>query len=313
MRAFSHKYKPQMAIKISMSNYKEREWMVNVMGEKYKNKNADNCIVMNTMPLFLEYAVGVGSLLKYFVIFVIGMFIIVIGMMAIYVLFGEGWLALWHFTVELFTVWQFMERQDMILIAVIVVPFLLWWWGSKCMIRYFRTNRFVAHQNGVRLEKQNGSIQELSYAMLGDCVRSKKIKIGPDWIKIPYEEGSIRLYFGNSKNVVKLLQKLGNKCNFPVPQDELQEAIRKYMLGWFVSYLFGVPCILLGCYVTMIGFMSEGTLSMNEMLGTLLSSKNVLGVAGVIIFLIGVLLKLVYYDAARKCFKPYREYFQVSL
>jgi hypothetical protein len=199
--------------------------MVNVMGEKYKTKNADNCIVMNTMPLFLEYAVGIGSLLKYFMIF---------------------------------------------LITVIVVPFLLWWWGSKCMLRYYRTDRFVAHQDGVRLEKRNGSIQELSYAMLGDCMRSKKIKIGPDWIKIPYGEGSIRLYFGNSKKIVKLLQKLGNKCNFPIPQDELHETIREYMLGWFVSYLFGVPCILLGCYVTVIGCMSEGTLSMNEILSSII-------------------------------------------
>ena len=48
-------------------------------------------VVLDSTPTFLEYVIGIGTELKYFLIMMVIMFVIVLGSLAIYILFGEGW------------------------------------------------------------------------------------------------------------------------------------------------------------------------------------------------------------------------------
>lgn len=266
-------------------------------------------IVMNSTPLFLSNVALVGSMLKYMVIPVLVIIVCVIGWLALYVLFGDGWKALYDFVVDFVTFW---ELEFVIQLFVMFLPFLVWGLFSAWFMKYYKTDYFIVRSEGITMEKRNGRLYVISYPMLKEYISSNKIRIGPDWIQIPCWDLKFRLYSDDKKQVKELIQVLGEKCDFSVPEDELLETLNEYMIGWNVSYRMGIPCVVLGCYITMLSCILEESASMKMFVPTLFSTDNFFGCAGIVILLIGWLLKLVYYSSMRSYFKPYDDYFYVS-
>ena len=263
---------------------------------------------MSGTPLFLEYVIMVGSMMKYFGMFMIILFVFVIVMLALSVLFGDGWKEFGRFFVEFFTFWNFTY---IIQFSLIFLPFVCWWYFSERIMKNRKGKRFFMYEDKVVFEKGNGRKTELSYPALQECIRKKKIRIGPDWVDIPCERGRFRVYDQEKDQVVRLFRLLKEHCDFSYPEEELQETLREYLLGWSISYLIGIPCMLFGCWVSVIGWMSEGVWNLWEIFFMLFTTKNVVGVVGVIIILVGYMLKIIYGDATRKYFKLYKEFIRV--
>ena len=278
--------------------------------KKFQYTNSTmNEVVMDSVSVFLQYVVGVGEMLKYFLILVAFMLVFVMGSLIIYILFGEGCLALWDFILDFFRIW---EPRFVLILFVVFVPFVAWWYFSKYMTKHYKADRFIMKSNKVIIEKRNGVRMEISYPVLKEYIYKRKIYIGPDWISVPYEQGRVRLYSESKNDVEILFRNLADRCDFPAPDEELQATLREYMIGWMISYLFGVPCVLFGCFISIVGWMTEEVWSISGLGYILFSADNFIAVIGVIIILVGYMLKCIYYIAACEYFASYKEWLHVS-
>ncbi len=266
-------------------------------------------VVLDSTPTFLEYVIGIGTVLKYFLIMMLVMSVIVFGSLAIYILFGEGWRALGKFILDIFRSWDY---EALIVVIVMAAPFVAWWYFSKYMMKHYKADRFMMKSNEVIIMKKEGTKLRMSYPVLKEHICREKIHIGPDWISIPCEQGKIRFYSQDKECVKTLIQNLAERCDLPISDDEMLETIREYMIGWVVSYLFGIPCVLLGCYVSLVAWIGEEGQSWSRLGECLFSTDNVCGVIGIAIIFVGYMLKCIYYGDARAYFAPYKEWLRVS-
>lgn len=275
------------------------------------SKSIEKSFELRGTPLLLDYVLGFGAFLKYLGIFVGVLFVIVLCMSAITILASDGFKEFIHFVTGLVTFWKW---DGSLLPAILIfVPFVCWWYFATHIMKDFKGKQYRVHNLGVTIIKNGRFQQEVSYHMIKDAIPRKKVRIGPDWVEIPYENKRFRVYSQDKDDIVSLFHQLRRKCDFSFPIEELEETLKEYMVGWAITYLFGVPCTLFGCYAVVIAFFTEQVFSLSGLVSMLFSKENVIGIVGMAIIFIGYMVKFTYYDLLKRHFKPYKQHIRVSL
>ncbi len=267
---------------------------------------SNNIVVkMNRIPSLAKMVIKIGQFLKY-----LDLSLMVIA------------IAGWKMIVTL------LEKTNPISVVTILAPFILFPLAAMLLKKHYKGSGFRISAGRAYVEQKDGTEEPVTFLELKMGMKNKKINIGPDWIEIPYEtgiiyvtpdwiespyqKGKMRLYSLGKEDVEKLLYIYNNRCGVPCSLENAQERLRRYTVGWRMVYQFGWPCLLVGTYISLVRFMLKGDLSMFGLVRNLFSGQNFLGIGGLVIILIGYVIKLIGFFRLRKDFKPYKDYFHIS-
>lgn len=132
-------------------------------------------------------------------------------------------------------------------------------------------------------------------------------------LEIPYKNGWIKVYAVDKIISPELLQLLEHKCGIKYPMEEIDDMIRETSIGWSLIWLFGISTMVVGTYIMLVCYINEGYFTLERTIYYLFSPTNFLGVAGLYFVGVGFVLKVIYWFSAHKYFRPYKEYFKVTL
>jgi len=299
--------------------------------QQIRTGRSDELVVnMSTMPLLLRVFVFLGCGLKIVGIVLLIMFVLITGMLGCEILFENGIKKFLDFWVDFIIFWNL---ENLFILFMVAGPFVLWYTSAKWLKKHYKEIHFKACEDKVMIEQKVGKPILLTYEELGLSIRTRKIKIGPDWIEIPYDTGirqvspewtegpltekKIRLYSFEKEDIDKLLAYLSRKCDIPY-EKKMKDNIGEYIAGWTMTYFIGWPILLGSIYLCKWIYALEGYKSLWELVEDVadLSWKHewvlVGGLFGIFIILMGYLMKFLFLIRLRKYFKPYKDYFHIS-
>ncbi len=284
-----------------------------------------NVVKISSTPILLRVMIVVGYGLKYLGIFILAMFAVVMVIASGAFLFGDGLKAFVAFWKDFITFWNI---ENLLLLVGFVCPFFLWYAFGKWMKKHHKERTLRAYADKVIIESKDGKEISLTYEELGMSIRTRKIRIGPDWIEIPYDTGmihvspewiespiqeeKIRLYSLDKSDIGRLLALLSRHAGIPYEGLKMKENIKEYIIGWTIIYFVGWPIVLLSTYITACIYIAEKYESLFGLVRTIFSDQNPIALFSISIIIIGYLLKGWIYLFLRDYFKPYKDYFHIS-
>lgn len=284
-----------------------------------------NVVKISSTPLLLRVMIVVGYGMKYLGIFMLVMFAVVMVIASGICLFSDGLKAFVTFLIDFITFWK---GENLLFLFIFVCPFFLWYAFAKWMKKYHKERTLRAYADKVVIESKDGKEISLTYEELGMSIRTRKIRIGPDWIEIPYDtgmiqvgpewiespiqEGKIRLYSLDKSDIGRLLALVSKHAGIPYEGLKMEENIKEYIIGWTIIYFVGWPIVLLSTYITACNYIVEKYESLLGLVLTLFSDQNPIALFSMAIIIIGYLLKGWIYLFLRDYFKPYKDYFHIS-
>ena len=297
--------------------------------QQLKPGRSDELVVnMSTMPLLLRVFVFLGCGLKIVGIVLLTTFVLITGMLGCEILFENGIKKFLDFWVDFITFWNL---ENLFILFMVAGPFVLWYISAKWLKKHYKEIHFKACEDKVMIEQKVGKPILLTYEELGLSIRTRKIKIGPDWIEIPYDTGirqvspewtegpltekKIRLYSFGKKDVGKFLVHLSRKCDTPYEKHQMEENIEGYTAGWITTYFIGWPILLGSIYLCGWLYALEGYRSLWELIKDVPERHIWVLVGcgiGIFFIVIGYCLKFLLLIFLRKTFKPYKSFFHIS-
>lgn len=283
---------------------------------------------MSTKPLLLRTFIVIGYGLKYLGIFMLAMLAIVMVIASGGFLFSDGLKPFLIFWKDFFTFWK---GENLLFLFILLGPFVLWYISAKWIKKHHKERTFKACADKIFIETKGGKTISITYEELGLSIRTRKIKIGPDWIEIPYDTGirhvspewiespmqeeKIRLYSFGKRDIGELLAFLSQKCSTPYETQKMEENIEGYTAGWILTYFIGWPSLLVSAYICGLLYTMEEYKSLWEWVQAVPRENTwvlVVGLIGVFLILMGYWIKLLIFWRLRSYFKPYKDYFHIS-
>lgn len=297
--------------------------------QQYTICRTDEMVVsMSSTPLLLRTFLVIGRGLKYLGIFILAMFAIVMVTLSVEYLFEEGLREFVAFWVDFFTFW---DREDLVHLAIIFGPFVLWYVSAKWIKTHYKERHFKAYEDKVVIEAKGEKSISLTYEELGLSIRTRKIKFGPDWMEIPYDTGvryvspewiespltetKIRLYSFGKEDIGELLAHLSRKCGIPYGKQKMVESMKTYTVGWFMTYFVGWTVLLISVYIFGSLYVIEEYESIWELIKAVPEKHIGVACGGIIAvfwIVIGYVIKLLLLGILRNYFKLYEDYFHIS-
>jgi len=297
--------------------------------QQIRTGRSDELVVnMSTMPQLLRVFVFLGCGLKIVGIVLLTTFILITGMLGCEILFENGIKKFLDFGVDFITFWNL---ENLFILFMVAGPFVLWYISAKWLKKHYKEIHFKACEDKVMIEQKVGNPILLTYEELGLSIRTRKIKIGPDWIEIPYDTGirqvspewtegpltekKIRLYSFGKEDIGELLAHLSRKCGIPYGKQKTVEIMKSYTAGWIMTYFAGWPVLLISVYIFGLLYVIEEYESIWELIMAV--PENHIGVAcggiiAVIWIVTGYVIKLLLLGILRNYFKPYKNFFHIS-
>ncbi len=297
-----------------------QQWKQN---QQLRTCRTDEIVVdMSTMPQLLRVFISSGCVLKYVGIYILTMFLVVM----VTSIFEYGIKV--SYLIDFITFWNI---ENLFILFMVAGPFVLWYISAKWLKKHYKEIHFKACEDKVMIEQKVGKPIMLTYEELGLSIRTRKIKIGPDWIEIPYDTGirqvspewtegpltekKIRLYSFGKKDVGKFLVHLSRKCDTPYEKHQMEENIEGYTAGWITTYFIGWPILLGSIYLCGWLYALEGYRSLWELIKDVPERHIWVLVGcgiGIFFIMIGYCLKFLLLILLRKTFKPYKNFFHIS-
>lgn len=287
------------------------------------------CMVsMSSTPLLLRTFLVIGRGLKYLGIFILAMFVAAMVIASGGFLFSDGLKPFLIFWKDFFTFWK---GENLLFLFILFGPFVLWYVSARWIKKHYKERYFKAYEDKVVIKSKDGKAISLNYEKLGLSIRTRKIKIGPEWMEIPYDtdirhvspewsesplrEEKIRLYSLGKRDTGELLALLSQKCGTPYETRKMEENIEEYTAGWIMTYFIGWPILLISVYVCGWIYTLEEYKSLWEFVKAVPRENTwvlVVGLIGVFLILMGYWIKLLFFWRLRSYFKPYKDYFHIS-
>lgn len=291
-------------------------------------RQADVVVVnMSSKPLLLRAFMAIGCVLKILGIYILIMFTIVMVMVGLDILFENGIKAFVAYWIDFFTFWN---MENLLFLFIVTGPFVFWCISAGWLKKHYKERIFKACADKIFIETKGGKTISLTYEELNLSIRTRKIKIGPDWIEIPYDtgmrymspewiegpiqEGKIRIYSFGKKDIGKLLALISEKCGMSY-ETKIKEIMEAYKVGLIMTYFVGWPVLLGSIYIGGLLYFIEGYESVWELVKAI--PENHVGVVsggiiGVFCIISGYIVKILISVILRDYCERYKDYFHIS-